>query len=119
MITHVFDPLKDAMVTMTVGTIQMNGIVEVNLRHKYLIAKKIILKLFSIIFQFNALQQSSHVPTVENVSDPLGYAMVMMTVGIIPMKETVQVKFQYWPGCQNPKTEILYHQKPLYAGLGI
>ena len=31
-------------------------------------------------------------PTVENVSDPLGYAMVMMTVGIIPMKETVQVK---------------------------
>ena len=58
-------------------------------------------------------------PTVENVSDPLGYAMVMMTVGIIPMKETVQVKFQYWPGCQNPKTEILYHQKPLYAGLGI
>jgi hypothetical protein len=59
------------------------------------------------------------VPTVENVSDPLGYAKVMMTVGIIPMKETVQVKFQYWPGSQNPKTEILYHQKPLYAGLGI
>ena len=30
------------------------------------------------------------------------------------------VFFQYWPGCQNgPKTEILYHQKPLIAGLGI
>ena len=26
----------------------------------------------------------------------------------------------YWPGCPNgPKTEILYHQKPLNAGLGI
>ena len=46
MITHVFDPLKDAMVTMTVGTIQMNGIAEVNLMHKYFIAKKIVLKLF-------------------------------------------------------------------------
>ena len=43
-------------------------------------------------FQFNVLQQSSHVPTVGNVSDPLGYAMVKMTVGIIPMKETVKVK---------------------------
>ena len=43
-------------------------------------------------FQFNVLQQSSHVPTVENVSDPLGYAMVIMTVRIIPMKETAQVK---------------------------
>ena len=27
MITYVFDPLKDAMVTVTVGTIQMKGIV--------------------------------------------------------------------------------------------
>jgi hypothetical protein len=32
------------------------------------------------------------VPTVENVLNLLGYAMVMMIVGIIPMKETVQVK---------------------------
>ena len=31
-----------------------------------------------------------------------------------------QFFFQYWPSCQNgPKTEILYHQKPLNAGLGI
>ena len=70
-------------------------------------------------FQYNVLQQSSNVLTVENVSHPLTYAMMIMTVGIILMKETVQVKFQYWPGSQNPKTEILYHQKPLYAGLGI
>ena len=28
--------------------------------------------------------------------------------------------FMYWPGCPNgPETEILYHQKPLNAGLGI
>ena len=28
--------------------------------------------------------------------------------------------FQYWLGCPNgPKTEILYHQKPLNAGLDI
>ena len=28
--------------------------------------------------------------------------------------------FQYWPSCPNgPKTEILYHQKPLNARLGI
>ena len=28
--------------------------------------------------------------------------------------------FQYWPGCpKGPKTEILYHQKPLIAGLGV
>jgi hypothetical protein len=40
-------------------------------------------------------QQMSDVPTIENVSVPLGYAMVKMTVGIILMKETVQVKFQY------------------------
>ena len=84
-----------------------------------LIKLVIFLENFLPSFQFNVLQQSSHVPTVENVSDPLGYAMVMMTVGIIPMKETVQVTFQYWPSCPNPKTEILYHQKPLYAGLGI
>ena len=28
----------------------------------------------------------------ENVSNPLTYAMVIMTVGIIPMKETAQIK---------------------------
>ena len=61
-------------------------------------------------FQFNVLFQSLHVPMV-NVSHPLINVMGIMTVGIIPMKETVQVKFQYWPGCPNPKTEILYHQK--------
>ena len=28
--------------------------------------------------------------------------------------------FMYWPGCPNgPVTEIMYHQKPLNAGLGI
>ena len=28
--------------------------------------------------------------------------------------------FMYWPGCPNgPETEILYHQKPLNAELGI
>ena len=43
-------------------------------------------------FQFNVLRMSSHVPTVENVSDPLGYAMVIMTVLIILMKGTVKVK---------------------------
>ena len=31
-----------------------------------------------------------------------------------------QLFFMYWPGCPNgPETEILYHQKPLIAGLGI
>ena len=31
-----------------------------------------------------------------------------------------QLFFMYWPGCPNgPETEILYHQKPLNAGLGI
>ena len=30
MVENVFDPLTNAMVTMTVGTIQMNRIVEVN-----------------------------------------------------------------------------------------
>ena len=28
--------------------------------------------------------------------------------------------FMYWPSCPNgPETEILYHEKPLNAGLGI
>ena len=96
MITHVFDPLKDAMVTMTVGTIQMNGIAEVNLMHKYFIAKKIVLKLFSIIFQFNALQHSSDAPMIAHVFNPQRNAMVTKTVRTIQMKIIVQ-DTQYIP----------------------
>ena len=36
-----------------------------------------------------ALEQRSHVPTVGKQSIPLGYAMVMMTVGMVRMKLTV------------------------------
>ena len=58
-----------------------------------LIKLVIFLENFLPSFQFNVLQQSSPV-TIGNVSNPLGYAMVIMTVGIIRMKETVllQVK---------------------------
>ena len=42
-----------------------------------------------------ALEQRSHVPTVGKQSIPLGYAMVMMTVGMVRMKLTVlQVKLE-------------------------
>ena len=51
----------------------------------------ILLENFLPSFQFNVLQRSSHVP-IRNVSNPLGNAMVIMTVRMIPMKETAQVK---------------------------
>ena len=56
-----------------------------------LIKLVIFLENFLPSFQFNVLQRSSHV-TIGNVSNPLGNAMVIMIVGIIRMKETVQVK---------------------------
>ena len=95
MITHVFDPLKDAMVTMTVETIQMNGIAEVNLMHKYFIVQKIVLQLFSIL-QFHALQHSSDAPMIAHVFNPQRNAMVTKTVGTIQMKIIVQ-DTQYIP----------------------
>jgi len=73
MITHVFDPLKDAMVTMTVGTIQMNGIAE-----------------------FHALQHSSDAPMIAHVFNPQRNAMVTKTVRTIQMKIIVQ-DTQYIP----------------------
>ena len=51
-------------------------------------------------------------PTVGNVSDPLGYAMVMMTVGIIPMKETVQVKFQFGLAAKTQKQKFSTTKSP-------
>ena len=37
-----------------------------------------------------------------------------------PPSKVANTFFMYWLGCQNgPETEILYHQKPLNAGLGI
>ena len=45
-----------------------------------------------LLFQFNVLQQNSHVSILENVFQFLTYVMGTMTVGTIQTKPTVQVK---------------------------
>ena len=45
-----------------------------------------------LLFQFNVLQQSSHVSILENVFQFLTYVTGTMTVGTIQTKPTVQVK---------------------------
>ena len=50
-------------------------------------------------FQFNVRQESSHVPTKGNVCRTVTYAMVKMTVGMIPMNS---VMYRYLPSANLP-----------------